>query len=334
VFPLTLGWVLLALGCGSAAPPGAFRGALPELHTGARIAVAGDLQRTAPFLEFWREQNDAERARVVAAIAAERPDLLLFTGDCVFNGGSDAQWEAFDVLTQPLRDAHIPVATAYGNHEYWLGTNADAHVFPRFPLNGRSHWFSLAVGPLRVVVLDSNAEELGEAAFSSELAWYDAALARFDADPSVRGVLVTFHHPPYTNSTVTGDEPVVQARLVPPFARARKTLAMLNGHVHSYERYVRATKTYVVSGGGGGPRARLATDDARRHTDDQYPGPALRDFNYTVYTLTEGGLHAQVRGLARGASEWRVLDTFELPWPASPASLAPPAPSLPALLPQ
>jgi hypothetical protein len=90
---------------------------------------------------------------------------------------------------------------------------------------------------------------------------------------------------------------------------------MLNGHVHSYERYVREGKTFVVSGGGGGPRAELATGNARRHTDERSTGPAVRDFNFTVYTLGARGVSAQVRGLARGETQWHVLDTFELAWP-------------------
>jgi 3',5'-cyclic AMP phosphodiesterase CpdA len=312
-----------AAACG--APAGTAAGAVfaagpPAAREGARFVVVGDLQRTAPVLEAWREQNDAERERVVAAIADVRPELLLITGDCVFDGASDAQWEAFDVLTSPLRAAAIPTVVAFGNHEYWRGrAGAEAHVFSRFPLDARRHWLSVALGPVRLIVLDSNEDGLGAAAWASESAWYEQTLTAFDADDSVRAVFVAFHHPPFTNSTVTGDEPSVQRAFVPAFARARKTLAMLNGHVHSYERYVRDGKTYVVSGGGGGPRATLATGAARRHPDDAYDGPALRDFNFTVYSLTEHGVAAEVRGLGKGASAWSVLDRFELLWPpASP----------------
>ena len=192
---------------------------------------------------------------------------------------------------------------------------ADAHLFPRFPLDARRHWFALAFGPLRLVILDSNATGLTDDEWASELRWYEAALRDSDSDASVRGVLVAFHHPPISNSTVTGDDLRVQRDLVPPFARARKTLAMLNGHVHSYERFVHDGKTYVVSGGGGGPRAALETGDARRHPDDLYAGPALRDFNFTTYRVTERGLAAEVLGLARGGTEWTVIDRFDLAFP-------------------
>src|SRR5206468_5236829 len=112
-------------------------------------------------------------------------------------------------------------------------------------------------GALTLLFLDSNERFLEPFAWREELEWYAAALARSDADPSVAGVLVLLHHPPYTNSTVTRDELHVQRDLVPPFAAAKKTLAMLSGHAHSYERFSRGGKTYVVTGGGGGPRAAL-----------------------------------------------------------------------------
>jgi hypothetical protein len=319
--PLALTVVAAAIavyvtGCGVAAPPRPFADTPAPGHEGARLVVVGDLQRTAPLLELWREQNDPERALIVRAIADAHPDLLAITGDCVFDGGSDGQWAAFDALVAPLHANHVPAIAAFGNHEYWSGrADAEAHLFPRFPLDAHRHWFAFAFGPLQIVVLDANQGRLAAGEWHAQVDWYASTLDGFDRDPAVRGVVVTFHEPPYTNSTVTGDEGYVQTDLVPPFARATKTLAMLNGHVHSYERFVRGGKVFVVSGGGGGPRARLATGADRRHPDDVFLGPSVRDFNFTVYTLTAAGVDAEVRGLAKGGSEVRVLDRFTIGWP-------------------
>jgi 3',5'-cyclic AMP phosphodiesterase CpdA len=310
----TMAITLTAIGCGPTPAPARFSDVMAPYRNGTRIVVVGDAQRTAPILEVWREQNDRERERVFAAIASERPDLLLLAGDNVFNGASGAQWRSFDRLTRAIRESNIPAASAFGNHEYWLGrAAAEAHLFPRFPLNASRHWFTLPVGPLRIVVIDSNKRGLG-ADWTEQLRWYTYTLEAFDRDGSVRGVLVLVHHPPFTNSTVTSDELHVQRELVPAFAGARKTLAMLSGHVHSYERFTRGGKNYVVSGGGGGPRARLLVGDARRHKDDRYDGPSLRNFNFAVYTLTDSGVTAEVRGLAKGAETWTVLDRFDLPF--------------------
>jgi len=107
----------------------------------------------------------------------------------------------------------------------------------------------------------------------------------------------------------------VQRDLLPAFMAAKKTLAMMTGHVHSYERFARAGKALVVSGGGGGPRARLSTGKDRRHDDDLYKGPALRDFNFVVLTVDEKGIAVEVRGLPKGGTAFSAMDRFFLPFP-------------------
>jgi hypothetical protein len=82
----------------------------------------------------------------------------------------------------------------------------------------------------------------------------------------------------------------VQQVLVPPFVQANKTLAMISGHIHSYERFSRAGKTFLVTGGGGGPRVKLATGQRRRHADDLFAGPPLRWFHFLMLAPTPTAL--------------------------------------------
>jgi hypothetical protein len=107
----------------------------------------------------------------------------------------------------------------------------------------------------------------------------------------------------------------VQRFIVPPFVRADKTLAMLSGHVHSYERFMRSGKLFVVTGGGGGPRAKLNAGSDRRHSDDLFAGPALRDFNFVLFTVASSGLTAEVMGLPKGGTSFSRVDRFSLPFP-------------------
>jgi calcineurin-like phosphoesterase family protein len=310
---------LLATGCADADLPRPFADHVGALSDPPRLIVVGDLQRTS-YLEFWREQNDPERKRIVGAIEASGPDLLAITGDCVFDGGSDGQWGAFDALVADLHEKHVPAIAAFGNHEYWQAkrTAAEAHFFPRFPMDHGRHWFDVAFGPLRLVVLDANEDQLSGDEQRAQRDWYEVDLRRFDLDPTVRGVLVLFHEPPYSNSTVTGDDLEVQRDFVPAFLAATKTLAMLNGHVHSYERFLRGGKMFVVSGGGGGPRHDLETGASRRHRDDLFCGPPRRDFHFTIYDLTSTSIEATVMGLPKGGTELYVMDRFALPWPPDP----------------
>lgn len=189
------------------------------------------------------------------------------------------------------------------------------HFFARFPQLRGCHWHAVRYGPLAVVALDSNMRFLSRVSWERQRDWFAGELERADSDPEIRGVLVLVHHPPYTNSTVTQDEIHVQETFVPPFQRAGKTMAMLSGHVHSYERFFRSGKTYVVAGGGGGPRVRLAEGGRRRHEDDLFEGPAVRHFHYLLCSLGDDGIGVAMKGIPKGGRDFEPLDRFSLPWP-------------------
>ncbi|MEO8055557.1 MAG: metallophosphoesterase [Acidobacteriota bacterium] len=281
-----------------------------------RFAVLGDLQRTSR-LEFWRESNPGESRSLVAEIAARGPDFVVALGDLVFRGTSARDWARVDGLLAPLRDAGIPILPILGNHEYWTRPAlALANFFARFPLLEGRRWRADTWSDVGLVFLDSNERMLGRAAWAEQAAWLTETLGAFDADPSVAGVLAFSHHPPYTNSTVTGDGAHVQRTFVPPFASARKTLAMISGHVHSYEHFVRDGKAFLVAGGGGGPRAKLARGAARRHADDLFEGPELRHFHFLMCAPGPSGLEVEVVGLEKAARDCAPLSRFTLPWPA------------------
>ena len=285
-----------------------------------RFAVVSDFQKTSR-AELWRERNRDERRLIVARIAQEAPDFLIILGDLVFSGSSPAHWAEFDELTAPLRDAGVPILPVLGNHEYWMSPRrALPAFFTRFPhLRGR-HWYSLPYGGMELLFLDSNRRWLTPARWEEQLAWYRDELTRVDGDPAVRGALVMLHHPPYTNSTVTSDERHVQRAFVPPFAGAAKTLGMFSGHVHSYERFERDGKTFCVTGGGGGPRVRLASGTRRRHADDLFAGPPVRMFHYLLCERAPRGLAIEARGLPKRGKEFETMEQFLLPWPAAAAA--------------
>ncbi len=94
-----------------------------------------------------------------------------------------------------------------------------------------------ASSELLVVGLDTNKGHLGAAAWGTQQAWYEEQLSAAHADPRVAAVVVCTHHPPFTNSTLTGDEPHVQTAFLPAFFRCPKTVLFLSGHVHGIERF-------------------------------------------------------------------------------------------------
>jgi Icc-related predicted phosphoesterase len=293
-------------------PPRRFAGGMIHYRSG-RFAIVGDLQSTS-MVEFWRKSNTAERMQIIQQIATEDPDFLAIVGDLVFCGSSATHWAAFDELATPLCQAYVPILPLLGNHDYWLRSRpALSHFFARFPhLDGR-HWFSTTYGPLGLIFLDSNVRRLPASQWYKQLDWYRQELQRFEQTSAILGVVVLLHHPPYTNSSHSSDALQVQHAFVPAFVEARKTLVMVAGHVHSYERFTRAGKTFLVTGGGG-PRIKLATGQRRRHLDDCFGGPPLRGFHFLLFTPLPTRLEIEMRGLQQHCGMFETLDRVALPW--------------------
>jgi Icc-related predicted phosphoesterase len=282
-------------------------------YTKGRFAIIGDVQPTSK-VEFWRKSNARERVQLIQQITMEAPDFLAIVGDLVFCGSSAANWTAFDTLATPLYDARVPVFPLLGNHDYGIVRHAALkHFFTRFPHLERCHWFSRTYGPLGLIFLDSNARRLPMAQWRRQVRWYKQELQRFEQRPDIRGVLVLLHHPPYTNSVLVSDDLAVQRAFVPPFMQAGKTLAMVSGHVHSYERFTRAAKTFLVTGGGGA-RSKVYTDWRRRHRDDCFNGPPLRGFHFLLLTPLSTRLEIEMQGLQQRHGGFETLDCLTIPF--------------------
>lgn len=289
-----------------------FRGAY-SYEPGSRLLLVGDPQPTS-LLEVWRERNDAERELIADRIAEERPSLLVFLGDLVFDGPSSRHWRRFDETFARVHDADIPALAVLGNHEYWIRTHAGLpHFDARFPHQAGERWTTRRFGPLALVLLNTNARVLSDQEWAQQAAWFAQTLDRLDGDPGVRGVLVLGHHPPFTNSDTTGDEVEVQRAFVPAIVRSRKTLAYVSGHAHTYERFAVADKTFLVSGGGGGPRVKVLQGAKQRHPD-RYDGPAKRPFNYLTVTPGPSGVDVRVTGLRKGETTFFEMERLSWPW--------------------
>lgn len=279
------------------------------------MALIGDTQRTL-WLErlIGREDNSAERAALVRDLTSQRPDLVVLLGDMTADGGSSDDWREFDELFAPLETADVPMLALLGNHDYWGADHgALANAAARFPQLGERRWYARTFGRIGLVFLDSNRDQLGERAWTEQREWYRRTLSELDCNAAVRGVLVLTHHPPYTNSRLTRDDEDVQGAFVPAFVGARKTLAFMSGHTHAYERFEKLGRTFVVSGGGGGPRVDLVDPAVARHRD-LFTSAAPRPFHYLLIEQDAGGAEVTVRGLEKGETRAWTIERFNLPF--------------------
>jgi hypothetical protein len=262
-----------------------------------------------------REQNEAERRALIATIAErEAPAFVVHVGDMVDSGGSSAAWEYFDRLMAPLTSRGVPILPLLGNHDLW-GEDARArrNANVRFPQLG-SGGYAMKFHELGLIWLDSNVTS--EAA-AQQTAWFKDALKAMDEAGDVRGTLVFTHHPAYTNGNHRHPEPYVVNDVLPPFFTAKKTMALMSGHVHGYERFVVKGRAFVVTGGGGGPRVEYAVGpNAPYPAAYVTPTGAKRPLNYVTVERTTTGLAFTAKCTrAPGVCETGVLEWFGVAFP-------------------
>lgn len=219
------------------------------------MIFVGDTQGPIWFETLRLAADDNERVpwAIFRAIARDASCAAVFhLGDLTALGSYATYWETFDEDAEPLRSAGIPLYPAAGNHEYmpfaWAGRE---HLVRRFPVLAAS-WYEQRIGSVAVLVLNSNFHHLSTKEGDAQRRWYEKTLQALDADSAVTVVIVTCHHPPYTNSTIVGPDEEVQRSFVPAYVRSKKALAFISGHAHTFEHFRIDGKDFIVSGGGGG----------------------------------------------------------------------------------
>jgi Calcineurin-like phosphoesterase/Purple acid Phosphatase, N-terminal domain len=200
-----------------------------------RLALYGD-NRTQPPIHH----------AIAQRVLAERPDLVLNTGDLVAAGTREELWEPqfFGPARELLRE--IPYWTCLGNHE-----QNGAPYYRYFSLPNNEAYYSFDYANAHIIALDSNQPY---DAGSPQYRWLEEDLKKARADWKI----VFFHHPMFSahptrsiNATRWAWEPL--------FLKYGVNL-VLTGHDHHYQRCRpigsmdgEAITYHFTSGGGGAP---------------------------------------------------------------------------------
>lgn len=186
---------------------------------------------------------------LMEAIARERVDFVINSGDLVETGGYIDQWRLFFQIEQPVI-ARAPLFAAVGNHDA-----SPRKLFRRwFRLDEwakGNRYFYHDWGDLRIICLDS---EIEMRPGSAQYDFLERTLA--DAVRQDLLIVLSFHYPPYS-SGAHGPNPGLQ-QIFDEIAPRYGVELILNGHDHNYER-TKPIKgvTYVVAASGGAPIRRL-----------------------------------------------------------------------------
>ncbi len=174
----------------------------------------------------------------------EDPDLLVAVGDIVQEGWRLADWDQlwFEPLDASGLTATRPVLVVRGNHD---GEYPEAYAYTDLPGNGA--WYSVTLGALFLIVLDSEAPTDGE-----QLLFLEERLAS-EAAREASFVAVTFHRTAWSNTRdLAWGHHLDEARTDwQPVFEAHQVDLVICGHHHSYQRGTQDGVTYLVVGGAG-----------------------------------------------------------------------------------
>jgi hypothetical protein len=241
--------------------------------------------------------NELAHTRIFDAIVEDAPAAVFHLGDQIALGFLEKSWAVIDSFGARLAARNIPYLPILGNHEliYFAGMGREKFE-ERFPY-ASSTGYQHRVGPLAVVLLNSNFGNLSPQDVKKQQAWYEETLARLEKDSTVDIVIVGCHHPPYTNSTIVSPSQEVQQSFVPPFLATSKCRLFVSGHCHAVEHFRNAGKDFLVIGGGGGLQQPLLIGAERRWADEFPVQTELRMFHYMQCRITAEEIRFTIRML-------------------------------------
>jgi hypothetical protein len=232
------------------------------------IDFISDTQQPMGIEKLIRHQNHNIKATslLLADILKQRPIAVYMLGDVVAIASNEQEWDTVDKFIDSCRMIDVPVHGLLGNHDLmWSRQKGEENFQHRFPDHVNTGYLSIT-DSIAVIMLNSNFTKLSAVEIDRQQHWYTATLDSLNNSPSIKTIIVSCHHSPYSNSKVVGSSTPVQRHFVPAFLQSAKCSLFISGHAHAFEHFKRSGKNFLVIGGGGGLHQPLDTS-ARRIPD-------------------------------------------------------------------
>ena len=196
--------------------------------------------------------NIEATALLFTEILKVKPKSLYMLGDVVSLGYRNNRWEKVDIFLDSCRKEDISVFGALGNHDVMGRKNKGERNFnKRFPENVRTGYVSV-IDSVAVIILNSNFSKLSKADEKKQNKWYQSTIDALDKEDSIKVIIVSCHHAPYSNSLIVKSSVPVQQNFVPAYIKSKKAQLFITGHAHAFEHFNMQGKHFLVIGGGGG----------------------------------------------------------------------------------
>ncbi len=248
-------------------------------------------------------------ATVAAAVLAERPQFVVFTGDMCGRGTNDWEWDEHFFAPEAAREllATVPFYAVKGNHEENAPVYTELFCTPGG--DGRGANWSQQIGPVLLIGIDGQWSPRWKPIYDGVEKTLAASKAKF--------IFFMSHYPAYS-SAGNGklDERTGQPRhwayltgrrVIVPMLVRHKATAFVVSHEHHYERSeLPGGLVQIISGGAGAPRSGRSPAAARQN-------PYAKVFAKTLnYCLVE--VAGEKCTLKAKTPDGKVIDT--LTWQA------------------
>ena len=196
--------------------------------------------------------NIKATSQLFTSIIKLNPQNVYMLGDIVSLGYSNHKWKKVDQFLKDCRKENTSVCGLLGNHDVMGRRKKGERNFDkRFPENVRTGYVSIT-DSVAIILLNSNFNMLSTIDKQGQEDWYKQTLNALDKNDSIKAVIVTCHHAPFSNSKIVGSSSSVQQNFVMPFINSKKAQLFITGHSHNFEHFNLMGKDFLVIGGGGG----------------------------------------------------------------------------------
>ena len=255
-----------------------------------RILVVGDTQHPVTAQRTFQAAKE-KLTEKYGPVLEDQVHLILKQGDNV-DAGILSQYISmhFDPLSN--LSGNIPTMTVVGNHEYYQNSDLSRY-FPHFEYddpdlhyNGiaganAEHYYAFQVGSVLFCMLNSNEW------WSSQTQWLSNVMTSANADPDVKWIFGTAHHPLRCENWVSDGSAYIRDQIIPVLRASEKTAMYTSGHSHMYARGSNRDSAVweVISGGGG------LIQNWNENPEQNYPD-VQRSFDVWTYQIMDIDLDA------------------------------------------
>lgn len=239
------------------------RGQIVNVHN--EIDFISDTQQpmTLEELKLRPNHNIKATSLLFADMLKQKPLAIYMLGDVVALGSSNHKWRNVDRFLDSCRKNNIAVHGLLGNHDVmWSRRKGERNFQKRFPDNVDIGYVSIT-DSIAVIMLNSNFKKLSGIEIDKQVLWYEGTLKNLNSDNSIKTIIVSCHHAPYSNSLIVGSSSQVQRYFLPAFIQTTKCSLFITGHAHAFEHFKFSGKDFLVIGGGGGLHQPLDTSAKR-----------------------------------------------------------------------